>query len=302
MTGRLSTGRRRALSTGLVCLAAGAAIAGCGSSSSNSSSAGNQVVRAAYVSTAAAGYRMRFDMAISSPALPAPIKALGTGGFNVQQHSGALTLAMDFGSIPEISRVLGSSTFVMRELIDGQTIYVKLPDALTGRIPQLAGKPWVKVDLATAGGAAGVPGVGSLINNPASSDPAQFLSWLRAAGSVTKVGSESVNGIPTTHYRAVIDLDKVASTLPAASRSEAQAAIAGLEKTTNLHQLTAGVWVDGQNLVRRIRMLLHESTAAAQGVDAAITVDIVGYGPQPVPGPPPASQVTDVSSLTGAAG
>ena len=284
-----------------MCLASGGAIAGCGSSSSNSTSA-NQVVRAAYVSSNATGYRMRFGMTISSSALPQPVKAVGLGRFNVQQHSGALTLAMDFGNIPEVSRVLGSSTFVMRELIDGHRIYVKLPTALTSKLPALGAKPWVMVDLNKAAGSAGVPGVGSLINNPASSDPSQFLSWLRAAGTVTKVGSDTVNGIPTTHYRAVIALDKVPSTLPAASRSQAQAAVAGLEKSTNLHQITAGVWVDGQNLVRRMRMSFNEATAAGQSVDAAITVDIVDYGPQPAPVLPPANQVTDASSLAGAGG
>jgi hypothetical protein len=299
MSGRLSIGRSRAVATGLACLAG--AIAGCGSSNSTGASA-NQVVRAAYVSTNTSGYRMRFAMVLNSSALPQAIRAVGTGRFNVKEHSGAITLAMDFGSIPQVASVLGSSTFVLRELIDGTTIYVKLPDALANKLPQLSGKPWVKVDLAKAAGSSGVPGIGSLINNPASSDPSQFLSYLRAAGTVTKVGSDTVNGLPTTHYRAVIALDKVANALPAASRGQAQAAIAGLEKTINLHQIPVGVWVDSQNLVRRIRMTLQEALATGQTVSTAITVDLVDYGPQPPAVPPPADQVSDASSLTGVTG
>ena len=301
MMGRLSTGSRRALATGLTCLAAVGAIAGCGSSSSNSSSA-NQVVRAAYVSTSTSGYRMRFGMVLNSSALPSAITAVGAGRFNVRQHTGAITLEMNLGNIPQVSAVLGSSRLLLQELIDGTTIYVKLPDALSSNLPSLSGKPWVKIDLAKAGSASGVPGIGSLVNNPASSDPSQFLQYLRAAGTVTKVGSDTVNGIPTTHYRAVIALDKVPNALPAASRSQAQAAVAGLEKITNLHEIPVGVWVDSQNLVRRMRISFRESLATGQAIDAAITVDIVGYGPQPPPVLPPADQVTDASALAGASG
>lgn len=289
------------MAAGLACAAGALALAGCGSSNS-SSSASNQVERAAFVSTGTSGYRMRFGMLLSSSGLPQPIKAVGTGRFNVKQHSGAITLAMDFGSIPQVAQVLGSSTLLLRELISGTTVYIKLPDALAGKLPSLASKPWIKVDIAKAASAAGVPGVGSLVNNPASSDPSQFLNYLRAAGTVTKVGSETINGISTTHYRAVIDLDKVPDSLPSASKGQAQQAIAGLEKLTQLHQIPVGVWIDSQNLVRRMRLAFRESLPTGQSVDAAITVDIVAYGPQPPPVLPPADQVTDASALAGSGG
>lgn len=297
--GRFSIGRRATAVVAAAAIAVG--IAACGGSGS-SSSASNQVERAAFVSTSTSGYQMRFGMLLSSSALPQPIKAVGSGRFSIPQHSGAITLAMDFSGIPQVSQVLGSSTLVMRELISGTTVYIRLPDALTGKVPSLNGKPWVKVDLAQAAASAGVPGIGSLVNNPASSDPSQFLNYLRAAGTVTKVGSETVNGISTTHYRAVIDLDKVAGTLPSAQRTEAQGAIAGLEKLTNLHQIPVGVWIDGQNLVRRIRMTFHEALSTGQSVGTTINVDITGYGPQAPPVLPSPDQVTDAGSLTGAAG
>lgn len=299
--GRLSIAVRSTIVALIACAAAAFAIAGCGSSSSNSS-ASNQVARAAFVSTSSAGYRMQFGMQLSTSALPTPITAVGDGRFNVRQRSGAITLDMNFGNIPQISAVLGSSTFRLQELIDGTTVYIKFPTALASKLPSLSGKPWVKIDIAKAASAAGVPGIGSLVNNPASSDPSQFLQYLRAAGSIAKVGTETVNGIETTHYRAVIDLDKVPNTLPAAQKSQAQTAIAGLEKLTNLHQIPVGVWIDNQNLVRRLRMAFRESLPSGQSVSTAITVNIVEYGPQPPPVLPPADQVTDASALAGASG
>ena len=301
VVGRFSPAARLTVLALIASVAAAFVLAGCGSSSSNSS-ASNQVARAAFVSTSSAGYRMRFGMVLSTSALPTPITAVGTGSFNVHQHAGEIALSMNFGNIPQIASVLGSSTFLLREVINGTVVYIKFPDALASRLPSLSGKPWVKIDIAKAASAAGVPGIGSLVNNPASSDPSQFLQYLRAAGTVSKVGTDTVNGVSTTHYRATIDLDKVPNTLPAAQQGQAKTAIAGLEKLTNLHRIPVGVWIDSQDLVRRMRMAFKESLSGGQSVSTAITVDIVQYGPQPPPVVPPASQVTDASALAGATG
>jgi hypothetical protein len=285
----------------LVCAVAAVAVAGCGSSSSNSSSA-NNVVRAAFVSTGTAGYQMRFSMQVSSSSLPQPVTGVGTGAFNVHDHSGSLALDMNLGSSPQIAQLLGSSTFHIEEVLTGTTVYVKLPPALTGKLPGLSSKPWLKVDLAKLASSAGVPGLSSLVNNPASSDPSQFLQYLRAAGTVTKQGTAVVNGVQTTQYQAEISLDRVPDAVPSSSRASARQAVAGLEKLTKLHQIPVVVWIDGHNLVRRIRMTLSESLPTGQSVDTHITVDLVKYGPQPPTTVPPADQVTDASALTGAAG
>jgi hypothetical protein len=298
------SGRLRIVGLGasVACVAAALAVAGCGSSSNSSTSASsNKVTRAAFVSTNASGYQMHFTLALTSSALPQPINATGGGTFDVRDHAGALALDMDLGSSPQITQVLGSSTLHMDEVIHGTTIYVKLPDALTSKIPSLSGKPWIKVDIAQAASAAGVPGIGSLVNNPTSSDPSQFLQYLRAAGTVTQDGTEVVNGVQTTRYKATINLDRVPNALPSASRSSAEAAIKGIEKLTNLHQIPVVVWIDGQNLVRRMQLSLDESLQSGQSVNTKVTVDLAKYGPQPKPTLPPSDQVTDVSSLTGGA-
>ena len=130
----------------VACAAAAVGAAGCGSSSSNSSASSNRVTRAAFISTNASGYQMRFTLALNSSALPQPINATGGGAFDVRDHSGALALDMDLGSSPQITQVLGSSTLHMEEVIHGTTVYVKLPDALTSKIPSVSGKPWIKVE------------------------------------------------------------------------------------------------------------------------------------------------------------
>jgi Zn-dependent alcohol dehydrogenase len=264
-----------------------------------SSNAADTVAKAAAASAGAAGYKMNMTMKISSPALPKPITASGNGSFSIPDHGGSFNLSMDFSNEPQVAQVLGSSTFQIEEVIKAPLIYVKLPSALASKIP--GGKPWLKIDLDKAAAAAGVPGLSSLTGNPASSDPSQLLQYLRAvSGNITKVGSESIGGTQTTHYKATISLDKVPNSLPAAQRKGAQQAITQLENLTHLHSLPVEVWIDGHNLVRQMQMSFA-SSSNGQTVNTAMTIGIPKYGPQQAPALPPDSQVTDASAFLSAA-
>lgn len=276
----------------LVTLLSAIAVAGCGGSVAN---VVDPVAQAATTSTQAAGYRLNMTLAISSSALPSPITGSGQGAFDVRAHAGAFTLSMNLGNNPQVKQALGSSTLQVQELIKGQTIFMKLPSAITSRVPTFGGKPWIEVNLAKL---AGIAGLSSLTSNPATSDPSQLLNFLRASGKVTKVGSEQVDGLQTTHYRGTIDLSRIANALPAASRHAVQQSVKALERMTTLRQLPFDVWVDGQHLVRRMTMSFSQSVSG-QSETVSMRIDIPQYGPQPVPAAPPADQVTNLSALTG---
>lgn len=279
------------------CAAGAVAVGGCGASNV----AGNvidPVAKAATVSNQAPGMRMLVSMRVSAAALPAPITASGAGTFSTARRTGSLNLAMDFSSIPQVAQALGSSTLQIEEIVDGLDIYLKLPAALANN-PALHGKPWAKINLASAAQAAGISGVSSLMSNPASSDPSQFLRYLQAtSGGVTRVGSESVDGVQTTHYRGQIQLDRVPDAFPPASRSQARQTISALQQVGHIHALPVDVWIDGQHLVRRMAFTINE-TVSGQSLSTAMRIDIPQYGPQPSPQLPPASQVTDLTGRLG---
>ena len=221
--------------------------AGCGSSSV--SNAVDPVAQAATVSNNAAGFQLHLTMQISSPSLPQPITGRGTGAFSPAARLGQLNFTMQLP--PSVGAALGSSAFGFQEVLDGQTIYLKLPAAVTAKLP--GGKPWLKVDLAKLGQAAGLSGLGSLLNNPTSSNPAQLLQYLRAtSGGVTKVGTAQIQGVNTTQYRASIQLDKYPNLLPPAKRAAARQAIQQLESMTKLSSIPMNVWIDSQHLVRQL--------------------------------------------------
>ena len=268
-------------------------LAACGGSSG---SVVDPVAQAATTSTGAAGYRLNFHMKISSPLLPAPLTSTGQGSVNVHPHAASLALALNFGNNPQIIQALGSSVLHMQELLRGTTIYMKLPASISSKIPGFT-KPWIELDLAKAASSAGMPGLSSLLNNPASSDPSQFLHYLRAtAGKVTKVGTQTVDGVQATHYRATIDLHKVPNAVPPSQRAALRQSISALERISNLRMLPMDVWIDGKHLVRMMQLDFGE-TVRGQQLHIAMQLDIPAYGPQSIPPAPPANQVTNLNAL-----
>src|SRR5579884_2308547 len=188
---RVFSGTALALVTGL----AAVLLSGCGASSTI-----DPVARAATVSNAAPGYRATFSMRIGIPVLPTPLSATGSGRFDIRDHTGTLNLAMNLGSIPQAAQALGSSTLRLEEIVNRLTVYLKFPSAITSRTAAFHGKPWLKINVAQAEQGLGLGGLSALANNPTSSDPSQFLRYLRgSSGNVTKVGTGTVDGFQTTH-------------------------------------------------------------------------------------------------------
>ena len=119
---------------------------------------------------------------------------------------------------------------------------------------------------------------------------------------MTKIGTEVVNGVPTTHYRAQISLDRVPNAFPAASRAQIRQTVAGLERIAHAHLLPVNVWVDSHHLVRRMRFAFNENISGAGSVGVVLSTDVTHYGPQTPPVLPPASQVQHVSGLANSSG
>ena len=282
-----------------ICAAIGAlALTGCGSSNAGrpSATSGNAIARAAYVSGNTSGYKLAMTLKESLPSLGGAITGTGSGAFDLAHHTGSLTLNF---ALPASVATLGKLT--LHEVITAQTLYLELPAVFASRLP--GGKPWLEVNLAQAAKASGIQGISSLTGGPASANPAQFLQYLRAtsAAGLRNLGSATVDGIQTTHYRSSISLSKVPDAMPAADRAAAKQTISSLESLTGLHQLPVDVWVDSQNLVRQLK-LAYTATVSGQSVTSVIQLDFTSYGPQPSPAIPPAGQVSNLLSVLGKSG
>ena len=161
----------------------------------------------------------------------------------------------------------------------GPYIYMALPSAPT---------PWVRVDITAYEHALGVTAIGG-------DDPSQALDFLRAAATVTDLGPQTIDGVPTTHYHAVVNLARYAADVAPSLRAAAQQNADELEHLTGATQYPVDAWVDAQNRVRRLELVPPPICSTSGPVRTTTTVDYYDYGPQPAVAAPAASSVTDMT-------
>jgi hypothetical protein len=278
-----------ALGSIAVLAAGGAAVSGCGASETL-----DPVARAAEVTSQQTGARISLTMQLASPTQPGGSTITANGYIDNRDRSAEMS--MDLSGLPGVSELPGGGTGTIQMIFQYPLIYMDMP-FLAGKLPE--GKTWIELDLTKAASAAGINL--SQLSSLDQTDPDQFLEYLRASsGDVSTVGSETLDGVPTTHYRATLQLSSILDRLPS---SEQAAAKTALEKLGGVSGIPVDVWVDGQGRVRRIQMSIDIGSPAggvagtAGGSSNTITIDFTSYGPIPPIVPPPASEVFDASAL-----
>ena len=273
-------------------LGSGALIAGCGGSSNNitkSASASTKhvsFVRAADVSSAAAGFKLNMAMHITTAGHSVEVNA--NGSFTPKARQGSMT--MDLSG-------LNGQNVQMQMVLSGGTMYMKLPASLAAKVP--GGKPWISIDFSQMGKAMNIPGYGSMLNGSSGVfNPGQYLDYLKAAsdGSVKDLGQETVDGVQTTHYQAQIDFAKLPDAVPAAQRPAIRQLVKLLQAHAKLGTMPVDAWIDNSNLVRKVALTLN-ATVNGQQLNEAITLNITDYGTQPAPTVPSPDQTTNLSSM-----
>jgi hypothetical protein len=257
------------------------ALAACGGgSSSGSASSGRAssgvylaaVTKAADVTGQVPGYK--FAISIGSKIGGKSTTVDGTGSISERGAQGSFEMSIAGTTIAEI--------------IDKPYIYVKIPSV--GRRSETHGKPWARANLSVFTESFGTSSLGG-----ASADPTQTLGFLKSAGTVTRVGSETVRGAPATRYHAVIDLDRYASATAPKQRAAAKRYAEAFKRVSGTSSLPIDVWIDGRSHVARMAFALSLCSPEGGHLQESLNYELYGYGPQAVPAPPPASQVTDIS-------
>lgn len=214
-------GRRAGITFLVGCVTAAMLATGCGSSTPIGS-----LFPAAYASTInAKSAKITIAADVKTP--KGELTATGSGGIDWGNRQAQLM---------ETTIVPGSTPVSTTEVIDGSDLYVAVPPSARAA---LGGKPWIKVSLAQFEG-----------SQRGAQDPSQILSVLNAqSSSVTKVGTEPVGGVATTHYRAQVNLAKG---VPGASPA-AQKLLAQLPALTGSSTLPIDVWIDSAGKPRQLR-------------------------------------------------
>lgn len=189
----------------------------------------------------------------------------------------------------------GSAAGFSQEVFLPPHMYVKLASDGGGPAPLPRGKAWIDVNLGHVDGAGPMlPGTFPGIDQP--SNPSDMLSFLFGISrQVTQVGSATVRGVQTVHYRVLISLAKATSRV----RPSARRAFAAFTKAFGRSTLPAQVWVDEQNRVRRILITLAAPKAAGAPAGSKLTqtVDFYDFGIPVRVSAPPASEVLSASAF-----
>ena len=165
-------------------------------------------------------------------------------------------------------------------------VYANVP-ALSALIP--GGKSWVRVDLQQAAQKLGVDLNG--LASTATQNPASVLALLQANGSVQTVGTETVSGVSTTHYRATIDLAKVASNFGSTGQEALNHALAHGAPSS----IPVDVWIGADGLVHKLTL----DQSVAGGGHVGVTLEISDYGTPVTVTAPAAGDTLDATNLLG---
>lgn len=277
---------RRAL---IACAIAAAALttAACGAGS-----AGNALQSVASAATKTAGvHTEKFHLDLAETVGPiGPLHVTADG--SADNATKSVDMTMNLSSVASLAGGTSgsSSAWQAHVILDGSgsspILYVSLPVLQ----PRLQGKTWLKADIGKLAANAGVD-LGQLLQTVGNEDPTKALQLLQSVGTVSKVGTATVDGVDTTEYSGTIDVQKAAAAL-----GPAESKLLGQSKITSI---PVEVWIGGDGLVRRMHTTLTASAHGTQTV-SDLTLDLSDFGTQVTITPPPAGQTLDITQLKGA--
>ena len=220
----------------------------------------------------------------------------GTGGVDTKAQASSFTV-----NLGALASLLGGASggATIPSKLDGVAsngvLYFHAPSVATQVQP---GAEWLSFD------AKAIPSSLTTKLDPGSLSQQQVVAAVTASASVHKVGSATVRGTKTTHYRVTASAAKFTAALPASKRAGEVQAL----KALNLKSATFDVYVDGAGYVRRVAASVKGVKVQQGSAAASITaqVDLFDLGAQVKVSVPPASKTVSgdrlVQSLLGGIG
>jgi hypothetical protein len=223
----------------------------------------------------------------------------GEGVSDVRGQRG--TAHMDMSQMAELAKQEGQSgpmtdadTWQMDMVFDRRFFYMKFPLASAG----LGGKEWAKFDILKVSEALGIDPVLARAQQQ-QGDPVMSLQYMRSVSDdVEQIGTETIRGVETTHYRATIDLRKYVDLVPREKREEAERSVdrlielSGGEETADME-----VWVGKDKLVHRLKQEQNLKLPGQNQVSrGAFTTDFVDHDAKVRITPPDKDEVRDITA------
>jgi hypothetical protein len=281
-------------------LAVTALVAGCGGSGSSAPPAIGDLAQVADRTADArtASFTVRVDQSLGSQAL----SISASGAFDAA--AGRARLSVDLSGLAKGFAGLGAALgatgagfddparWKLEAIRDGVQVYASSP-LLAPVLPP--GKTWLSGDLAKIAAEYGVdPGqLGSL----GGGDPRDLLDLLRAtSGGLERVGTDSLRGVETTHYRAELNPKQALGLVGKGAGAGLVDSLAGAIQRAGLERIPVDVWVDGDSLLRRLDANVSLEHGGREST-SRLSVELFDYGEPVDVTPPPAAEVAGLDEL-----
>lgn len=202
----------------------------------------------------------------------------GSGTFTAPDHAMQMTLAYPGPTDAPIS-------IELRMLYP--LVYAHLDGVLGGQ-PLPSGKSWVKVDLSRALGRLGL--TLPQLQMGGTQSPVDGLAQLRGSKHATKLGTETIDGAKTTHYRVTVDMQNALGKATPKQRDALQRLLRlARQHGVDTASTKIDVWIGDDGLVRR-------TTETLGGLGSATTT-FSDFGEPVHIEAPPDDETVDLSSL-----
>ncbi|MET8828777.1 DUF1396 domain-containing protein [Streptomyces sp. NPDC004610] len=157
---------------------------------------------------------------------------------------------------------------------------------------EMDGKSWIKFDLAALGAGDELSELGGA--GQAEKNPASEAGFMADAEGVEEVGTETVDGVETTHYKGTITLADLRDSLKDEDKETREAREKSLEQYEDLgiEKMTMDMWVDGEERTKQFRV---RGDAEQGPMDVTITFFDINK-PVEVKAPP-AAETVDLAEM-----
>jgi hypothetical protein len=218
----------------------------------------------------------------------ATAKVLVVTSLKAGKHSASFSErgTFDFAHSRGVMWVKLPSAGTMETVLIPPMFYMRFPGK-TSRLPDH--KSWIAMRTDR------FPGAANAFGSPfGDTGPGALLKSLTAISSgVTKVGTTAIGTVPVTEFRVTLDPAKAAAGLNGAWAAELRL----FAEKSGTGKLPVEVWVDPQNLVRRITLSFQASRPVSVRPRVTQTTDFYDFGTPVRVSAPPASEVAEAPPL-----
>jgi hypothetical protein len=180
----------------------------------------------------------------------------------------------------------GRQSYLVRAVVRNGVMYVQ-PPATFARLVSPR-RRWWGVPINRLAAYEANPRIGDLIRATAAiDDPTAYLTYVgQFAPAMNELGRATVDGIHTTHYKALATLAQAVHGLPAALAGTLGPALeaAATQKSSGL--MAVDVWIDASHLIRRLHISMSAAGPGGRPIQLSLQQDYVSYLGVPVPAAP----------------